>query len=337
VSCDIQHYALFAALRELERALPDYPRLGDSKRLSQEPVRLGQEPHLNFAGCDIARFEPTGAAGRRRLDQYVFGLLGPNGPMPLNITEFVYERQRQFSDRTIADFLNVLQHRFISLFYRAWAEADPCTQHDRPKQDEFRIWVGALLGLGTQAAMRRDPVPDDAKLGRAGLLANLPRSAAGLETALADYFEVSVEIREFVPAWFDLPLESRLCLGTAPESSTLGAGAVLGASVWLCQQQFEIVIGPLARGRFEQFLPGAKALAELSALVHLYTNDEWAWRLRLRLQPQEPTAISLGQQGKLGWTAWLGRCDGMIEDMWLRGDELPRPVEMPREGSDERY
>lgn len=63
--------------------------------------------------------------GPARLEQFFFGLGGPNGPLPLHLTEYMRERQRNHADPTSKRFLDVFHHRLLSLFYRAWAEARP--------------------------------------------------------------------------------------------------------------------------------------------------------------------------------------------------------------------
>src|SRR3546814_13244173 len=41
------------------------------------------------------------------LEQFFFGLGGPNGPLPLHITEYVRERQRNNADSTSKRFLEI--------------------------------------------------------------------------------------------------------------------------------------------------------------------------------------------------------------------------------------
>jgi type VI secretion system protein ImpH len=60
-----------------------------------------------------------------RLMQRIFGLLGPNGALPLHLTEYARERAQHHGDPTFQRFLDTLTHRFALLFYRAWAEAQP--------------------------------------------------------------------------------------------------------------------------------------------------------------------------------------------------------------------
>ena len=85
-----EQFTLFAALRLLEQAFADQPRLGEARKASDDPVRLGQTPTLAFAPTQISTFkseqdEPV------RLEQYSFGVFGPNGAVPLHLTEGLHE------------------------------------------------------------------------------------------------------------------------------------------------------------------------------------------------------------------------------------------------------
>jgi type VI secretion system protein ImpH len=312
-----QRYGLFAALRVLEQAFPDRPRFGESRKAVDDAARLGNAPHLTFAPSDVTSFEMSAEQGAR-LEQHSFGVFGPNGALPLHLTEHAYERRRQQDDATLVDFVNVFQHRLISLFYRAWANSDPATSFDRPQSDRFVMYLGALQGLAPAEARGRDAVLDYAKLSRAGLYNPQPRSAEGLETVLADYFGLQVEVRQLVGAWLDIPEELRCRLGGPRELATLGQGATVGKATWQCQHKFEIVLGPLTLSTLKNFLPGARGLKELYALTRLYTGDEWTWQLRLLLRDAEIPGIRMGRLGQLGWTTWLGKRENNADDVLIQ-------------------
>ena len=315
-----ERFTLFAALRLLEAVHGDRPRLAESRKAADDAVRLRQPPHLIFAPSDVSGFTRD-PQGRPSLDQYSFGVFGPNGALPLHLTEYAHERENQHDDPTFTDFINAFQHRLISLFYRAWADSDPAANFDRPAGDRFAGQVGALIGMGTAGARGRDAVPDYAKLSRCGIFSLKTRSASGLQALLEDYFELPVRIEEFVGDWLEIPRDEVCRLGQDPAQASLGAGATLGGASWQCQQKFEIAIGPLPFATFSQFLPGTRALRELGALVRLYTNDEWDWQLRLSMQDREVPPACLGVQGKMGWTTWLGQPQRVADDVVLQGDD----------------
>ena len=315
-------FALFAALRLLEQIYSDRPRLAEARKVSQDPVRLGQPPHLTFAPADVASLG-SAQSGALKLEQYGFGVFGPNGALPLHLTEYAFERAQHRGDPAVADFVNAFQHRFIALFYRAWADGDPCVNLDRPATDRFIRYVGALLGLASPTARATAEVAARAALGRAGLFGQSSRSAEALESVLSDYFGLEFRIRQFVGSWLEIPTEARTRLRANSSAAVLGAGATLGARSWQCQHKFEIGVGPLKFASFEQLLPGTVAFTELAAIVRLFTNDEWSWQLRLRLSKTEAPGVVLGRTARLGWKSWLGgRCGGEA-DVVIRGDWAP--------------
>ena len=294
----------YQTLRQLECLCPDAPRWGVARRPADEPVRLGQDAELAFAPAPLSSF--TSRPGHPpRLGVQLFGLLGPNGPMPLHVTEYARERLRHANDPTLSRFLDMLQHRFIAFLYRAWAQAQPHVNRDRPGDDHFGVFVGSFLGMGTPTSRERDQVPDVAKFFHASALARHVRNAAGLRAILAHYFRVPVAIDEWIGHWMPLGAGERTYLGR--EGALLGAGSVLGGRVWDRQHKFRIRMGPISLAQYESFLPGAEPLKKLVDWVRLYLGLELEWDVQLRLARAEVPRLVLGRGRRLGWTTWLGR------------------------------
>jgi type VI secretion system protein ImpH len=322
---DAHRFSLFAALRLLEQLDPSRPRFGQSRRASEEAVRLAQRPHLMFAPSDVAGVGRT-EDGTPRLEQYGFGVFGPNGALPLHLTEYAHERAAHFDDPAVADFINTFQHRFIGLFYRAWADGDPMVNLDRPQSDRFIRCIAALVGLAPPTARAASPLAAQAALGRGALFGRGARSAAALEHALSDYFGLRITVRQFVGGWLEIPGESRLRLGMVANGLALGQGATLGANSWQCQHQFEIQAGPLDCAAFERFLPGTPAFEELAGIVRFFTTDEWSWHFRPTLAAGQVPSIRLGSVGRLGWTTWLGSRATEGAEVSIRGARAALPA-----------
>jgi type VI secretion system protein ImpH len=297
-------YDFYQTLRRLECLHRDKPRWGSAARPLDEPIRLGQDPDLTFAPAALASFNPGADGQPGRLQVRVFGLMGPNGPLPLYLTEYVRERLRNANDPTLSRFLDVLQHRFVALFYRAWAQAQPHVSHDRPEDDRFASWVAALIGFGSKALRGRDTVPDLGKFYHSGRLVHQTRPAEGLVAIVRDFFRVPAQVERFVGQWLTLDVPERSSL--ARVGTVLGGGAVLGESVWDCQSRFRLRLGPLSYAQYESFLPGGSRLRQLIDWVRLYVNVELDWDLQLRLLAQEVPSAHLGGGERLGWSTWLG-------------------------------
>jgi type VI secretion system protein ImpH len=305
-------FDFYQAMRLLECVFEGAPRFGQSVRLSDEPVRLTQEPSLKFAPASVAAFGPTHHSSHEKLSVHFFGLCGPNGALPLHLTEYVRDRIHHHDDPTFAAFLDVFHHRLLSLFYRAWADAQPTVQFDRPDTDRFAAYVGSLIGIGMPTLRDRDKFPDLAKLYYAGRLACQTRHPEGLRAMLADFFKLPVEIEEFIGQWTEIPGDCRFILGGQPENATLGVACTLGSHVWDCQQKFRITVGPVGWDDFLRLLPGSKSLERLTALVRNYIGDELLWDLNLVLKREETPSWELGQE-RLGQSVWMDSA-GVRED-----------------------
>lgn len=300
-------FDMFQTLRRIECLNDDKPRLGRASRPADEPVRLGQDVSMSFAPAPIARFHQGEGDKAPRLDQRIVGVFGPNGPLPIHLTDYVRERILQVGDRTIARFADLFHHRLIELFYRAWAAAQPTVNLDRPGEDRFAVYIGSLIGIGSPHTQNRDQCGDFVKLFFSGPLVRSVRNSDGLQALLAGYFRLAVKLEQFVGHWMRLPEGDRTRLGSGTAGAQLGVGAVLGARVWDRQHKFRVRFGPLSLTQYEAFLPGGKALPRLVALVRQYLCFELEWDAQLVLKRSQVPRTRLGQYGRLGWTTWLGR------------------------------
>ncbi len=269
----------------------------------------------------------------------------PNGPLPLHLTAYARERSRLAGDPTFSRFLDIFHHRFLALFYRAWAQAQPHVQLDRPGEDTFARYVGSFFGVASQPFRQRDRVADLAKFFHAGLLARQVRNAEGLTAILRHFFQVPVRVQEFVGQWLVLGPRERTYLGR--EGATLGTGAVVGGRVWDRQSKFRLVLGPLTLSQYESFLPATpklrrneggpatpepttshdrdgEKLTHLVDWVRLYLSWELDWDVRLLLKRSEVPPLALGRGSRLGWTTWVGapRPDADPGDLHLNAESF---------------
>jgi len=310
-------FDFFEALRLLEALNPDKPKLGTSLKAGDDPVRLGQVPELQFPPAALASYtQGDGAAPRLAVN--FFGLFGPHGALPLHLTEYARDRLRNHHDSTIAGFADIFHHRMLCLFYRAWANSRPEVVYGRPDSDRFPFYVDALLGLSGKAFHGRDALPDRAKRFYAGRFSQHAKNPDGLQAIIADILSLNVQIEEFVGEWMEIQRDEHTRLGFSPQVASLGQSALLGAYVWGCQHKFRLILGPLPLHQYLALLPGADALAELTAIVRNYVGDEFVWDVNLILQQdQVPQEMSLGEPkaahascmngaAQLGWSMWLG-------------------------------
>jgi type VI secretion system protein ImpH len=173
----------------------------------------------------------------------------------------------------------------------------------------FSQYLRDLLGLGTAGLQDRQDIEDEALMHYVSLMGMQARSATALEQALADYFEVPVEVQQFTGAWYALDRGTQCLMNERESSSTqMGLGAVVGDAVWERQGRARVRIGPLTLEKYQEFLPGGSAHAALGAITKFFANDCVDFEAQLVLARTEVPRIELDLDGKqparLGWVSW---------------------------------
>lgn len=317
----------FSVLRKLERVNHDKPRIGDSATRREDYVTLGQDPFMEFPASNLSRV--TNDNQKLRIFTKFLGLLGPQGALPLSTTE---ESLGWFlrRDDAFPRFLDLFNHRFLQLFFRAWADARPIAQHDRPKDDRFIAYLGSMIGVGTPLHRDLDTVPEAARLAFAGLIGPQAKSASRLRRFLAGLFDVQVEIYEFVGTWLDFDPSDRSRLGQA--NSGLGTSLAIGASIFSVQDKIRIRIHTKNMAQYQRFLPTGDLCEPLADAVFFYIGDQLEWEVELAIPAGEVTPTRLGSFGQIGWTTWMApnwsgmdvfRCDSRFHPA-ERVDRKPR-------------
>jgi len=304
---ELYKYDFFHALRLIECCHDDKPLIGQSKRPVDDAVRFGQDVSMAFETSTFSEFIPSIESKPARLNQRFLGLFGPNGPMPLHITEYVRNRKQNFHDHTLARFADIFHHRMISLFYRARVNTEPTFSFDRPDQDNFADYIGALSGFADSSLKKRDAMPDLTKLYYTGYLAQQTKNADGLIAILTGFLDFPVQLEEFIGEWLAIETTDLTRLGDSPRTGQLGLSVVLGNKVWCCQHKFRIVFGPLSLDQYMSLLPTGKYLQTVIAIVQNYVGHEFNWDISLVLKQQEVSMARLDGESGLGWSSWLGQ------------------------------
>jgi type VI secretion system protein ImpH len=234
-------------------------------------------------------------------------LLGAHGVLPRSYTELVLS-QAAAKQTVLRDFLDLFQHRLVSLFYQAWRKYR-VLESESNEATSLSTIVQHLIGLGTEGLRNRQPVLDESLGFYAGLIVQQPHSPTALQLLLSDYFDVPVQIEQFIGAWYDLDTASQCNLGGSGEDRRqLGLGAVVGDQVWEVRAKVRIVLGPLSRRQYLDFLPSGSAYAPLKALARFF-SDEVDFEAQLVLASEEAPPCALGAVGetapKLGWVSWV--------------------------------
>ncbi|MBZ5619974.1 MAG: type VI secretion system baseplate subunit TssG [Acidobacteriia bacterium] len=299
-------FEFFQAVRLLTRMAPGRQVVGRFSNPASEVVRFAAHPDVSFPASEIQELDrPVKGPAQMRVN--FMGLTGPLGVLPLVYSDLVLNRLRA-RDRTLRDFYDLFNHRMISLFYQAWEKYRFVIPYERGELDPFSHHVLALLGLGTPGLQDRQDVSDDSLLFYSGLLSLHARSATALRQVLSDYFDVHVEIEQFVGAWYPVEEEAQCSMSdTMSYSERLGYGAIVGDEIWDKQSRVRIQLGPLNLERYMEFLPGGDAYRHIRALTTFFSGKEYDVEIQLILLREEVPVCELKEEPgwQLGWTSWV--------------------------------
>jgi type VI secretion system protein ImpH len=305
-------FEFFQAVRLMARMEPRRQVVGRFSNPATEVVRFAANPGVAFPASQIQSLQQHGE-GPPVMSVNFMGLDGPLGVLPRAYCELVNERIRS-KDTTLRDFFDLFNHRILSLFYQAWEKFHFQVPYERGEKDRFSHYILALLGLDTPGLQHRQDVADDSLIFYGGLLSMRAGSATGLRQVLWDYFDVPVEIEQFVGAWYPVEIESQCSLGeSGGYSEQVGVGAVVGNEIWDQQSRARIQLGPLTLEQYLDFLPGHEGNRQLRSLTRFYTGGEYDMEVQLILRKDEVPACELKSRDddgwQLGWTSWIKTAD----------------------------
>ena len=349
-------FDFFQAVRLLELDAPDGSSpVGEGAEPALEAVRFRSGVGLNFPASDVAEVrkpDPLKEEAAPRMTVNFLGLAGATGPLDAPLTELIIDSDRygpkplkkvsESRDELEIDprgdgapraFLDIFNHRLVSLLYRTRKLHRVAHDNAGPGRDRVSSHLYSIAGLGTRSLRRRMCVQDRALLFYAGLIGQYPRSAAGLEALLSHYFGVRAVCSPFKGRWQPLEknLWTRIGAGKKSRNTSLGVDTVVGTRVWDEESAFEIELGPMTFEQFKEFLPTGWAFRPLCDLVRFYVGDELDFSFRLKLdesqvpsawlsrradavapEDQEGAPRRRGAAGgaRLGWTSRLNSRDG---------------------------
>lgn len=314
-------FEFFQAVRVLDRVFRTDAKKGmRAEDPLSERIRFRNSLHLGFAPAEIetlhpiytqdADGQPSTMLGRVEITPYFMGLLGLHGALPMHYTERIAERERYHRDRAARAFVDIFSNRAVAQYYQAWKKYRLPIQYESDRRNRFLPLVMSLGGLGFASLRDRlndapGAIDDEAIARLSSLLTQRPLSALALQRILSQYFRVPVRVEQFVGKWYLLPAEQRSVLGEG--NAALGKTALVGERVWQRNLRVRLHIGPLARSRYDGFLPGGELAAALEKLLTLATGFQFEYEIRpiLRASEVRPAALVSSAPPQLGRDAFL--------------------------------
>ena len=295
----MRRYGLFALARGAEARAPGLPRISRARRPNQSIVDLAQVPTLAFPDATMESVEVK--HDRPNLSGYWLGLTGPMGALPSHLTEFASYERRYGMQRPFGRWLDLIANRMLQLFVRTWGDAQPVVQADRPDDDRFARYVGALSGA-TEGVAADSFFPARARLYYAALYGSR-RSAVAIEDALADMLRQPVRVLEYQPRWRPIDEEDQSRLGR--RFATLGDELVVGKAVRVASDAFRIVVRANSMDEYERLMPTGARFAIASEALDSFAPSHLEWDIAIEMEERHARPARLDGRARLGWTGWL--------------------------------
>ena len=295
-------FSFFQAVRLIERMRPDAARVGHQGPVAREAIRFRPALNFGFAPSDVESIAEVGEGFE--ITTTFLGLYGAVSPLPNYFTEQLLEQEEE---SLLREFVDLFHHRLISLFYRAWEKYRFASGFAPGGRDLVSRRLLGLLAIDPDRLPAGHRVPAIRLLGLAGVLTQVPHSAASIRAAVAEHFEgVPVGLESFIGRWTAVPDDQRARLGAA--NARLGRDLTVGDRVFDRGCTFRVALGPLGLDDFLSFLPGGPRIQELREIVDLVNGDGLDYEVELSLRAEETPPVRLGvEPARLGWCSWLGK------------------------------
>jgi type VI secretion system protein ImpH len=298
-------FEYFQAIKLLELLHPDRHPPGDSFDPDSEVVRLRSRVTLEYPASEVQQLtRPKTKDEPYTMVVNLLGLAGQYGPLPLPDTERILDRVGR-RDSAMRDFLDLFNHRLLSLLVKIRKVNHPSLTAGQPHLDRTAFYLYSFFGLGNSSLRNRLGVPDRSLLYYCGILAQHPRSASGLERFFSDYFGVKAQIQQLSGGWRYLEEDQWTRVGVTGRNQVLGTSAFIGKRYWDQQGTFELNLGPLNFETFSDFLPIGSGFQPLCELTRFYSGVDAEFRFRLTLRSGQIPETRLKRNSRLGWTSWL--------------------------------
>jgi type VI secretion system protein ImpH len=304
----VERFEFLQAIRLFERIAPDAVPVGLDSDPGDEVVRFRSDLSPVFPRGDLRSFEPAIGDGVAHVTANFMGVATPGsfGSLPSRYAEEIRALVRD-KNTALRDFLDLFNHRLVSLFFRARARHYPALVIERSSDNPLERALGAIIGIATPGLAGRLSLPDRGLLARGGLLARRPVPAVALEALLSSVFDLSFTVLQFRPGRYAVADADRTRLGLA--NSRLGEDAMLGREVTLVDAAVRLRTEPLGWERFAGFLPDALEHRQLVELARFATGEGLDFDLQLVLRAEDVPAMRIGGNGtavgRLGWSSWL--------------------------------
>ncbi|MDR1233668.1 MAG: type VI secretion system baseplate subunit TssG [Holosporales bacterium] len=223
------------------------------------------------------------------------GIAGIEGAFPSCYVE-EYITHNRLSRQAVADFFDIFNGRMYWLRYQFHKKHDLSCLSSSLENSIFGNIGFSLSGFGdsSSAASRNLSaalVPEQFKLSCHSFFWRNTRSSDGLRVILSSFFDVPVQIQQFVGAFDVADRSLQSAIGTSKNRfNKMGKDLILGNKSWNTMKGINVMIGPLNFDKYLKFLPKSNRLdrkvsplQKMKEIVRSYVPCEFQVKLSFYL------------------------------------------------------
>lgn len=301
---DAHYFNFFQAVRLTERLNNETDSTFHDARASEEIIRFQARRSMSFAPSDIhtishQKDDQADHHYRTHMVVTFMGLFGPSSPLPAHLNEMVVNQASDNSD--LADFLDLFNHRLISMLVRIWRRSRYPVSFQSDLSDDISRVISAMIGVdGADHDLRNQVL-----FANSPLMVMRSMSASVVADIVSDALQgVDVNIDEFTPRKANILPEQRWMLGT--RASALGVDAMPGEFVHDPTGKFTLNVGPVSLVEFRSLLFGRSNHEKIEKLLNQIVQGNLIHQINLSILETEAPQWKLGEDRHLGQESWLG-------------------------------
>lgn len=303
-----QRFSFFQAVSLLHAMKPGRVHVGELGPPGREAVRFAHSPALTFAASDVSRVSVPNEEVPAQVVTNFLGLTGASSPLSDYMVEAVL-RASLDDEASLPAFYDLLHHRLLSLFYRAWRKYRFHCSFNGEKYDVGTRRLLAFVGLDTQSPGDWHALPPLVQLSFAPMLLQRTRPAYTLQVVLERLFpNVLFRVECFIARHARIDEADRVALGV--RRTRLNVDMTIGGRVLDRSGRFRVVAGPVGRAAFDAFMPGGQHFALIRRVLEQFTRGLLEAELEVELDRTALVGFTLASRhgSSLGVDTHLGRC-----------------------------
>lgn len=269
-------------------------------------VRIRPHLSLGFPDADVVGIRDISTDGfpRFEITASFLGLYGPASPLPTYYTEDLISEEID-EESVKKDFLDIFNDPILKLFYESWSKYRLSVKIIDENDPASLQRLYSLIGLA-EPRLRRHLPESNALLRYAGLFMCYPRSALGLQTLIAEFFQLpGVAIEQCVARQVPIDRDQQCQLGN--QACELGEDIHIGTQIIDYSGKIRIKCGPLDEKRFHDISPGTDQYGRLVRVINAYLDQPLSVDIRFVVNEDEIQTTTLGgpRWCRLGFHTWL--------------------------------